>query len=122
RRWSGTVTVGRKIIELIRGSISYRLQRIQQSSRTFLLERFREQGYASSLILGISRNGTDNYLDPTEGTSVDLTQLFTGGPFLGGDQQFMESIVDAQWFIPLDFSETYRTYFRLHGNFRHIYP
>jgi len=113
---------GREIIELIRGSITYRIKKITQSSESFLLARFKEQGVSSSIILGISRNSTNNFLDPTSGSTVSLKQQFTGGPVLRGEFEFMESSADSSYYLPLHFTETYRTYFRIHGLVSYIYP
>lgn len=122
KRVGGSVTVGRRIIELIRGAVTYRYSRITQDSDAYLLERFKEEGVASSLIFALSRDATNNYLDPSEGTRARISQKVTGGPLLGGDRQFFEFRVDGQWYLPIDMTETYRTYFRLHGNLGILYP
>ena len=122
RRIGGSVILGRRIIELIQGSLTYKIQKVTQTSEAFLLDRFKEQGIYSSAIFGLSRNSTNNYLDPSEGSVVHLSQNFTGGPILRGNFQYQETTLDASQFIPIDFSETYRTNFRLHGVLAHIYP
>jgi len=122
RRTGGTFFIGRRIIELIRGRLTYKIERIQQISDSYILDRFREEGISSSAIFSLSRTDTDNFIDPTEGTEVDLRQQFTGGPVLRGDNEYMETTLDGSWFIPLDFSEEYRTYFKLHGFLGYIYP
>lgn len=122
KRLGGTVFVGRRIIELISARLTYKLERIIQSSEAYLLDRFRENGISSSAIFSISRVATNNYIDPNEGSEIDLRQQVTGGPILRGDQQFMESTADASYYYPIDFSDTYRTYFKLHGLVSYIYP
>src|SRR5690606_37390708 len=47
---------------------------------------------------------------------------FTGGPVLRGDFQYMESELDASYYYPIDFTETFRTYFKFHLLLGHIYP
>ncbi len=116
-RRGGSVTVGRKLFELVRGSISYRRSEISVQSKTLLVGNFVEDGQDSSIILGLSRNGTNNYIDPTEGSDLRLTQEFTGGPLLGGTRQYLETTASAAYFLPIDFSDTYRTYFRFYGDF-----
>ena len=69
----------------------------------------------------MSRNNTNNYLDPSEGSSVRLSQEYTGG-FLGGDRDYLETTLDANYYYPIDFSDTYRTYFRIHGLFGLLWP
>jgi outer membrane protein insertion porin family len=123
RRIGGSVFVGRKVIELIRATVRYRLQRVERDSGgQYVLSRFTEDGLSSSMIFSLSRVDVDNYLDATEGTDVTLSQNFTGGDLLKGDNQYMESSLDATVYYPIDFSEQYRTYFKLHGLVSYIYP
>ncbi|MFW7381607.1 MAG: outer membrane protein assembly factor BamA [Oligoflexus sp.] len=120
-RRGGSVTIGRRLVELIRGAITFRLTQIFQDSDVFILDRFRQEGQANSVILSLSRNATNNYIDPSEGSVLRLSQEFTGG-VLGGDRQYLESIIDGSYYLPLDFTETYRTYFHLHGRFGLLWP
>lgn len=122
KRVGGSVFVGRRIFELVRATVRYRLQKITRESDAYLLPRFSEEGLASTIITSLSRTDVDNYIDPTEGSEVTLSQSFTGGELLGGDQQFMESTADATYYYPIDFSDSYRTYFKLHGVLSYIYP
>lgn len=123
RRVGGSVFLGRKIIELIRARVTYKLQNIERDAGDqYLLPRFLEEGIASSMIFSLSRSNVDNYIDPTEGTEVTLSQTFTGGEVLRGDQKYMESAADATGYLPIDFTDTYRTYFKLHGILSYIYP
>ena len=120
-RRGGSITVGKRIIELIRASISFRITQITQDSDVFILDRFRQEGQANSIILGVSRNATNNFIDPSDGSQIRLTQEFTGG-ILGGDREYLETVLDGSYYFPVDFSETYRTYFRLHGRFGLLWP
>ncbi|MCX6131995.1 MAG: outer membrane protein assembly factor BamA, partial [Proteobacteria bacterium] len=121
-RKGGSITVGRRIIELLRASITYRTSIIDVESKTALVGSFVEAGRENSIILGLARNGTNNYIDPSEGSDVRLAQEFTGGSLLGGSRQYLETTASASYFYPIDFSETYRTYFRLHGDFGLLWP
>ena len=114
-------SLGRRIIELIRASIALRYTKITQDSDRYTPASFLQVGEARSVIFALSRNSTNNYLDPSEGSSVRLSQEFTGGA-LGGDRDFLESTLDASYFYPVDFSDTYRTYFRVHGLFGLLWP
>lgn len=115
RRVGGSLTVGKRLFELVNGSVSYRYSKITQHSDAFLFERFKENGIASSLIFGLSRDDTNNYLDPSEGTRARISQRITGGPILGGNRQYLETRSSASVYVPVDFTETYRTYFKLKG-------
>lgn len=121
-RKGGSVFVGRKVVELIRARLTYRLQKIERDSDSYLLPRFSEQGVSSSAIFSLIRNDVDNYIDPTSGSEVTVSQNFTGGPLLRGDNQYMESRFDGTAYLPVDYTDTYRTYFKLHGVLAYIYP
>jgi outer membrane protein insertion porin family len=115
------ITVGRKIIELIRGSIGYSITRSYQKEGDFIFDRFRPDGIKSEMTLGLSRRDLDNYIDPTDGSSLSLEHGFVGGPILGGDFQFMESTLDTRYYFPVDFTDTFRTHFRLQGVLGHLW-
>lgn len=121
-RTGGSVFVGRKLFEEVRGRLTYRAEHIKQKSDVYLVDRFRDSGLSSSAIFSLSRVDTNNYIDPNEGSEVELRQQFTGGRLLGGNQQFMESVLDVAKYHPVDLSETFRTYFKLHGTVSYIYP
>lgn len=122
RRVGGGVTVGRKIIELIRGSISYRWTKISQESDAFLLDRFKDDGISSTVSFGLTRDGTNNYLDPSEGARSRIIQDVTGGPFLGGTHQFMQTTFANDYYLPFDHTESYRTYFHIHASAKFLEP
>lgn len=116
-RKGGSVTVGRRIFELIRASITYRISVVDVEAKTALIGSFVEEGRENSVIFGVSRNATNNFIDPSEGSDVRIAQEFTGGPLLGGSRQYLETTASAAYFHPIDFSDTYRTYFRFYGDF-----
>ncbi|MCX6123699.1 MAG: BamA/TamA family outer membrane protein, partial [Proteobacteria bacterium] len=122
KQYGGSVFVGRKIIEEITARITYQLLKIDQKSSSYLQDKFTEKGLKSSMIFSLGRYDTDNNIAPTEGSEVTLKQKFTGGPVLRGDYEFMESSVDATYFYPIDIGDSFRTHFRLFGNFSYIYP
>lgn len=121
-RSGGSVFVGKKLFEQVSGRITYRAEHIKQKSDVYVVDRFRDTGLSSSAILSMSRIDTNSYIDPNEGSEVEIRQQFTGGKLLGGDQQFMESVFDFSKYIPIDFSDSFRTYFKLHGTASYIYP
>jgi outer membrane protein insertion porin family len=108
------VTIGRDIIELIRASVTLRHTYTKQLKDVFTYEDFKTGGVKNTVVLGLSRKDLDNNLDPTQGNWVSLSHSVNGGP-LKGDLQFMETLLDAWYYYPVDFSETYRTHFRLRG-------
>jgi len=123
-RYGGSVFVGRKVFEEVVARITYEWMRTRQivSGNAFLLDRFSSRGIASSMIFSLSRNVVDNYLSPTEGSDVSVSQKVTGGPVLQGDFQYMVSALNAAYYLPIDFSDTYRTNFKFSLNMAYIYP
>jgi outer membrane protein insertion porin family len=123
KRIGASLGVGRKIIELIRGTITYKITRIQQTSDKFVLDRYMiDDAIASSVIFGLSRVSVNNYIDPSDGSRIGLSHQITGGPVLGGTQRFQESSGYATVFYPIDFTETFRTYFRWHNLVSYVFP
>lgn len=114
QRQNISLTVGRDIVELIRGYITLRHSRIRQREEVYVFDGYQSGGIKNSAIFGITRRDLDNYIDPTEGTTVSLRQNFTGG-VLRGDYQFMETTLDGDVYVPIDFSDEFRTYIKVHG-------
>ena len=121
KKYGVSVFVGRKIIEEVTARVTYSLQKTDQNNDQYLADKFQMRGLQSSMIFSLFRYATDNNIAPTEGTEVTLRQKITGGPILRGDYKFQESSIDAAWYIPLDYSDTFRTYFRLSGSLSYIY-
>jgi outer membrane protein insertion porin family len=121
RTVGGQIDVGRTLFELIRANVAYNIEKTTQISDGFLIERLKEDGIESAITLGLSRSNLDNNLDPSEGTIALATQKFAGG-LLGGDFQYMESQIGGQYYLPLDFTEEYRTYFHFNANYRMLWP
>ncbi len=53
-----------------------------------------------SISWSLTRNTTDNYLDPSRGTVESATVEFAGGPF-GGDSNFVSYYLSAKKYIPV---------------------
>ena len=121
-RQGSTLSVGRKIYEHVIGTLTYRLQSVTVDKNTYVLSKFRDWGLSSSLMLSLSRNATNDYLEPTAGSSVSLFQVVAGGALLRGDHRYLESGFDFAYYFPIDFSDSYRTHIRVHGLASIIYP
>ncbi len=121
KRYGASVFVGRKLFEQVSGQATYRLLKTEQTSDQYLNEKFKMRGLQSSMIFSLFRNVRDNNIAPTEGSELSLRHKITGGPILGGDYRFQETSFDAAYYLPLDFSDTFRTYFKLSGNLSYIY-
>lgn len=114
KRQSISLSLGRDLFELIRGFITLKHSKIDQKKKVYIFDNYVAGGSKNTLYLSLSRRDLDNYIDPTAGTSLTLRQGFTGS-ILGGDYQYMESSALGEWYIPLDFSDDYRTYFKLNS-------
>lgn len=111
---SVSASVGRSLIELVRANISLRHSRIELSKRPEdLYFSDNPAGIKNSLVLGLSRKDLNNYLDPNEGTQMNLRHKIVGGP-LQGSSQYMETSFSSDAYIPIDFSDSYRTYIKFH--------
>lgn len=121
-RKGGTLTLGRKLFEHVYASATWKLQQTTLHNETYVLQKFREEGIASSLKLSLSRNAVNDFLEPSDGSQVSLSQVISGGSILRGDKKFLETSLDAAYYYPVDFIEGYRTYFRLRGLLSYIYP
>lgn len=121
KQYGFSVFLGRKIYEEIAGRVTYQLKKIEQKTDQFLLDKFQMQGIQSSMIFSLFRYATDNNISPTEGSEVTVRHKLTGGPVLRGDFKYQESSLDAAYYLPLDFSDSFRTYFKLSTNVSYIY-
>jgi outer membrane protein insertion porin family len=113
KRISSGITLGRELFEEVRGSVSYNWKSVKILNDTLLLEKFRSDGVRSSLTFRLFRNKLDNYLDPTSGLSNSVSHRIVGGPLLKGDYVYMESVLNSTYYHPIEFSDTFRTNFRL---------
>ncbi len=120
-RVGGSLTLGRRVIELIRALVTYRLVGIEQESDVFILPKFQNNGLASSVIFSLRRNATNSLIDPTDGSDLQLSHEFTGGALLGGDQQYMESSAEGSIYLPLRFSETYVSFFHIRAMASYVF-
>ena len=119
-----SVRVGRSMFELVRVFSSLKhteSYELEERYDVYIRESRKAVGVKNSLTLGLSRRDLDNYLDPTEGTDVSIYHAFTGGP-LGGSYEYWESTADADYYIPLDFGDSFRSYFKLKGVLSKLWP
>lgn len=121
KRKSASVAVGRKIIEKIRGTIALSYKNVTQETEEFLRELFRLEGDIIGLSFSVGRSDLDNSLDPTEGTSISGTHKFVGG-VLGGGYKYMESLFNAAYYVPLSYTDTYKTHFKFTLKLGKLYP
>jgi len=117
----GNFTLGKRVYELIRASLTYRASETKQTSTQYIMPRFRDNGIYSTLTFVLSRNATNNFRDPSEGSVVSISQSISGG-FLGGDNEYLETSLVGTYYYPIDITETYRTYFRFYSRAGLVQP
>ncbi|MCH7911347.1 MAG: BamA/TamA family outer membrane protein, partial [Candidatus Hydrogenedentes bacterium] len=85
----------------VRTALSFRDVQISDIEPFFApeLNALRDPGSTLSLILGLTRNTTDLFRDPSEGARHDLSLEIAG---LGADNDFLKLKHDSTWYFPID--------------------
>lgn len=103
--WESTgfsVGLGKAFAEYWRTNVVYSFEFIDISSveddAPQTIKDNEGQKTTSSISPSISRDTRDYYLDPHEGSKNALYVTVAG---LGGDNKYVKSVVDSQWFFPL---------------------
>ena len=124
KRISAGVTIGRDLFEEVRGSVAYNWRQVKvlNSDDLGLIEKFRSDGLRRSVTFRLFRNKLDNYLDPTSGLSTSLSHKLVGGPLLKGDFEYMETIFTNTFYYPVEFTDTFKTNFRLNFQLAKLWP
>jgi outer membrane protein insertion porin family len=114
KRLTASLAVGRTLFEEVRLSTSLRHRNIKldKNSQSLIYEGIDSSGSQNSIAWSLRRKKVDNYIEPTEGTSVDLSYKIAGG-YLQGNHNFLELTLDMSYYHPLDFADDFRTYFKL---------
>jgi outer membrane protein insertion porin family len=105
RRTGFSVQVGRPFpwLDFMRSYVSYRYEQVELTN---FASSYPEYGYLrdidwplnkSSVMIGLTRNSTDNPFHPTKGSITSLSAEYTGG-LLGGNVDYQRYTGNAQWF------------------------
>lgn len=116
-----SISIGRKIIEFLHGYLTYKINKLSVKTDTYIIDMFKEEGISSSLTLQLNLDNTNNYIDPTEGSILNFYQTISGG-ILGGSFNYLESSIEGVYFYPIDFTQSFRTFFKFFSKFSYIYP
>ena len=66
---------------MINLSTAFKTSAIQQTSDGFILDTFKDEGRENSIIFSVSRNATNNFIDPSDGSKTEsLTANFRRFP------------------------------------------
>lgn len=117
---SSTVTVGREIIENLRFNLGYSISNTTTDPSSPLTGKFNASGTTEKFIQNLTYDATDNYLNPTAGIFLSGTNALA---FKGykGQYSFGTSSALFSGYIPVNYSENFKTNFRLAFQPRFVY-
>jgi outer membrane protein insertion porin family len=110
------LSMGKSFGEYISSSLRYSLDNslitnVTTTPATTVLEQIRDYGLGvttSSLSWNLTRDSRDFYLDPKTGSKNSLLVQYAGG-LLGGDPNFVKTVVDSAWYFPLFWDTVFMT-------------
>ncbi|MBM3381247.1 MAG: outer membrane protein assembly factor BamA [Betaproteobacteria bacterium] len=117
----GGLNVGREIIEDLRVSGGYSLERVTRNNVTPIGRLFTKQGTTEKLSQSVSFDKTDNYLMPTSGFSLSATNS-VAIKGLAGTNQFGLAELAVNYYVPLFIGEDFKTNFRFVVEPTLVYP
>jgi outer membrane protein insertion porin family len=120
RRRLGT-SVGREIIEDLRMSLGYSFEWVDSSYIAPARRLFLESGNTERISQSLTFDKTNNYLQPTSGVSLSLSNTFAIN-LLGGEHYFGKAEANATLYVPLVFGEDFLTNFRFSLQPGYLYP
>lgn len=115
------LSVGREIVEDLRVSGGYSVERVIRNDVTPIGKLFTKQGVTEKLTQSISFDKTDSYLMPTSGFSMSATNALALKIF-GGDNQFGLAEMSLNYYVPLFIGEEFKTNFRFVLEPAMVYP
>jgi outer membrane protein insertion porin family len=115
------LSVGREIIEDLRVSGGYSIEKVVRNDVTPIGKLFTKQGITERLTQSLSYDKTDSYLMPTSGYSLSLTNTLALR-VLGGDNQFGLTEMSLNYYLPVFIGEDFKTNFRFVAEPAFVYP
>lgn len=103
------IGTGKSFSEYLSGSIRYSLDQSQAKdinvypipfALQLQLENYGTIITTSAVTASLTRDSRDFYLDPKTGSRNTMFVEFAGGP-LGGDPEFIKTVLDSAWYFPL---------------------
>lgn len=117
---SANVSVGREIIENLRFNLGYSISDTNTDPSVPLTAKFSASGTTEKFIQNLTYDATDNYINPTSGLFLSGTNSIA---FKGywGQYTFGSSSALISGYIPVNYSENFKTNFRLAFQPRFVY-
>ena len=116
-RKSAGIRVGRNLFEMVRGSIGLTYSDIVQTTDEYLDDIYTLDGNTFTTAFNLTRRVVDNYIDPTEGTGLLLRHAF-----ITGDYEYMESTAAGKYYVPIYYTDTYKTHFKFNLELGQLLP
>jgi outer membrane protein insertion porin family len=118
---SAGINVGREVfIENLRFSLGYSISETTSDPSTPLTSKFNPSGTTEKISQTLSYDATDNYINPTSGIYLSATNAF-GVKGFKGQYSFGTSSALASFYIPVNYSENFKTNFRIAFQPRYVY-
>ncbi|BBH54408.1 outer membrane protein assembly factor BamA [Fluviispira sanaruensis] len=113
-------SIGREILENLRFNLGYNISETNTDPSVPLTQKFYASGRTEKISQTLTYDITDNYVSPTSGLFLSGTNAF-GFELFGGQYKFGTMSGLGALYIPLDFSENYRTNFRIAFQPKYVY-
>jgi outer membrane protein insertion porin family len=117
----GGLSVGRELLEDLRVSGGYSLEKVTRNNITPIGRLFTKQGTTEKLSQSLSFDKTDNYLMPTSGFSISATNAFAVQG-IAGTNQFGLAEFAVNYYVPLLIGDDFKTNFRFVLEPTMVYP
>ena len=113
--------LGREIIEDLRLSLGYSFERVTHDKIKPVIKPFTKVGDTERLTQSLTYDKTDNYLMPTSGYYLNLTNTYAT-KILSGTNQFGMVESSVAYYVPVTFGDDFRTNFRFAFEPAYVYP
>ncbi|APJ04829.1 outer membrane protein assembly factor BamA [Silvanigrella aquatica] len=118
---SAGVSIGREVfIENLRFSLGYSLSDTSTDPSVPLTSKFYASGATEKVSQTLTYDATDNYINPTSGIYLSAYNAF-GVKGYKGEYSFGTSSAMASFYIPLNYSDSFKTNFRIAFQPRFVY-
>ncbi|MEN9810772.1 MAG: outer membrane protein assembly factor BamA [Pseudomonadota bacterium] len=114
-------SVGREVVEDLRVSGGYSVERVIRNDVTPIGRLFTKQGVTEKLTQSLTFDKTDSFLMPTSGFSLSATNSLAL-KLLGGTHQFGLAELSMSYYLPLVIGEDFKTNFRFALEPAMVYP
>lgn len=121
RRLRGGFSVGREIVDDLRLSLGYSYEVVDTTDINPVYRAITEQGDTERFTQQLVNDKTNNYLSPTAGYYLSLSNTFALD-VLGGEHRFGVVDASAALYIPIPLFENYETNIRLAFEPGFVYP